>query len=199
MYKRVLILFIYFVINVCMADAATQVKVVSIQDFNTLEPTETFHAKILEPVNLGGYNLDVNTVLHCQIFNIIEPKRGKRDASFYVIPTYYSTESGMVKRFEEEMYGKYAKHVLSKEELKKIPSFKTLKKAGLAVGNLFVKGLSTGCAFVEGAWKNENDNRLKSGVVHAYEESPLSLIIEGDQLEIKVGDEFYFVFRTKND
>ena len=199
MYKNVLILFICFVINVCVANAATQIKVVSIQDFSTLEPTETFHAKILEPTKLGGYSLDVNTVLHCQIFNIIEPKRGKRDASFYVIPTYYSTKDGALIRFEEEMYGKYAKHILSKEELKKIPSFKTLKKAGLAVGNLFVKGLSTGCAFVEGAWKNEKDNRLKSGVVNAYEESPLSLISEGDQLEIKVGDEFYFVFKTKED
>ena len=199
MFKKVLVLFACFVINVCAVNAATQVKVVSVQDFSTLEPTETFHAKILEPTYLGGYNLEVNTILHCQIFNIIEPKRGKRDASFYVIPTYYSTESGVMKKFEEEMYGKYAKHVLSKEELKKIPSFKTLKKAGLAVGNLFVKGLSTGCAFVEGAWKNEKDNRLKSGVVNAYEESPLSLINEGNQLDIKVGDEFYFVFKTKDD
>ena len=98
------------------------------------------------------------------------------------------------------MYGKYSKFVLSKEEIKKIPPTTVIKKAALTVGDYFVKGLSICYSFVEGVVKNEkDDNRLKSGVKNAYEESPLSLISEGEQLDIKVGDDFYLVFKTKED
>ena len=86
---------------------------------------------------------------------------------------------------EEEMYGKYSKFVLSKEELKKIPPFKVMQNAALMVGNYFIK--------------DEKDNRFKSGVTNAYEESPLSYIGEGEQLDIKVGDDFYLVFKTEED
>ena len=86
-----------------------------------------------------------------------------------------------------------------KEELKKIPPFKVMKNAALMVGNYFVKGLSIAYHFGEGFVKNEKDNRFKSGVTNAYEESPLSYIGEGEQLDIKVGDDFYLVFKTEED
>lgn len=189
-----LILFLHF----HAAQAASQLKVTALQEFTTEKPSESIVVALNDDSQLGEYNFSANTVLTCRVFNIIEPKRGKRDASFYVIPVYYSVDEKLM-RIEQEMYGKYAKRVLSKEELKKIPSFKTFKKAALSVGNYFVKGLSTSYAFVEGIVKNEKDGRIKSGVVNAYEESPLSLISEGEQLNIQPGDEFYFVFRTASD
>ena len=102
-------------------------------------------------------------------------------------------------KIKEDMYGKYSKTVLSKEELKKIPPAKVIKSAALMVGNYFVKGLSIGVSFVEGFAKNEKDNRFKSAVANAYEESPLSYVSEGEQLDIKVGDDFYLVFKTEED
>ena len=86
-----------------------------------------------------------------------------------------------------------------KEELKKIPPFKVMKNAALMVGNYFIKGISIAYHFGEGFVKNEKDNRFKSGVTNAYEESPLSYIGEGEQLDIKVGDDFYLVFKTEED
>ena len=74
-----------------------------------------------------------------------------------------------------------------------------VKNGALMVGSYFVKVLSIGVAFVEGVAKNEQDNRLKSGVTNAYEESPISLVEKGEQLDIKTGDDFYFVFKTEED
>ena len=74
-----------------------------------------------------------------------------------------------------------------------------VKNGVLMVGSYFVKGLSIGVSFVEGFAKNEKDNRFKSGVANAYEESPISLVEKGDELEIKTGDDFYFVFKTEED
>ena len=36
-------------------------------------------------------------------------------------------------------------------------------------------------------------------IANAYEESPISLVEKGDELEIKTGDDFYFVFKTEED
>ena len=74
-----------------------------------------------------------------------------------------------------------------------------MKNAALLVGNYFVKGLSIAYSFGEGFIKNEQDNRFKSGVTNAYEESPLSLVQEGEQLDIKIGDDFYLIFKTEDD
>ena len=68
------------------------------------------------------------------------------------------------------------------------------KNAALGVGNYFVKGLSMGVAAVEGAVKNEEDNRLKSSVVSVYEASPLSLANKGEDIEIKQSQVFYLKF-----
>lgn len=192
------ILLLILLLQFGIAQAATQLKVTALQEFTTEKPEEAIVVALNEDSQLGNYDFKANTVLTCRVFNIVEPKRGKRDAYFYVIPVYYSTDDKL-KRIEQEMYGKYTKRVLSKEELKKIPSFKTFKKAALAIGNHFVKGLSASYAFVEGVVKNEKDGRIKSGVVNAYEESPLSIINQGEQLRIAPGDEFYFVFKTNND
>ena len=74
-----------------------------------------------------------------------------------------------------------------------------IKNGALLVGSYFVKGLSIGVSFVEGFAKNEKDNRFKSGVTNAYEESPVSLVEKGGELKIKTGDDFYFVFKTEED
>ena len=51
--------------------------------------------------------------------------------------------------------------------------------------------MSTGVAAVQGVVKNEEGNRLKSGVVSAYEASPASYVKKGEDLEFGVKDIFY--------
>ena len=198
MKKKIFALFLCFLLQISASYAATQLKVIALEEFQTENPTDTIDVKVLNSDTLGKYNLETGTVLHCNILAVVDPKRGKRNASFYVQPTQY-TYNGETYTIKEDLYGKYSKFVLSKEEIKNIPPGKVIKSAALSVGNYFVKGLSIAYSFVEGVAKNERDNRLKSGVVNAYEHSPLSLVSEGEQLDIKVGDDFYLVFKTKED
>lgn len=196
--KKILLILVLMFFQITACHAAVQMKVVALEEFKTDAPSETIKVKVLQDTVLGSYDIGVNSVLECQVLRIVDPKRLKRNASFYVKPLSYTVD-GTVCEIEEEYYGKYSAFVLSKEEIKEIPAGKVIKKAAMTVGDYFVKGLSTCVAFVQGFAKNEKDNRLKSGVVNAYEESPLSYISEGQQLDIKVGDDFYLVFKTKED
>ena len=196
--KKILLILALMFFQITACHAAVQMKVVALEEFKTDAPSETIKVKVLQDTVLGSYDIGVNSVVECQVLRIVDPKRLKRNASFYVKPLSYTVD-GTVCEIEEEYYGKYSAFVLSKEEIKEIPAGKVIKKAAMTVGDYFVKGLSTCVAFVQGFAKNEKDNRLKSGVVNAYEESPLSYISEGQQLDIKVGDDFYLVFKTKED
>lgn len=194
--KKILTILVFMLMSLSCS-AATHLKVISLENFSTNSPSKTIDVKLLDAATLGKYEIKEHSILHCNVVEIVDPKRGKRNATFFVQPAYY-TKSGETIKIEEEYYGKYSKTVLSKEELKKIPPSRVVKKAALTVGNYFVKGLSIGVSFVEGIVKNKEDNRIKSGFVNAYEESPLAYVEEGEQLEIKVGDEFYLVFKIEN-
>ena len=183
-------------ISACFA--ADYLKVTAMEDFSTDSPKDTFNVRLREEGTLGKYELPTKSILHCQVLHVVDPKRGKRNAVFFVKPLTY-TQGNQTLKIQEEMYGKYTTVVLSKEEIKKLPYGKMIKNGALMVGSYFVKGLSIGVAFVEGVAKNEQDNRLKSGVTNAYEESPISLVEKGKQLDIKTGDDFYFVFKTEED
>ena len=183
-------------ISACFA--ADYLKVTAMEDFSTDSPKDTFNVRLREEGTLGKYELPTNSILHCQVLQVVDPKRGKRNAVFFVKPLTY-TQGDETLQIQEDMYGKYTTVVLSKEEIKKLPYWKMVKNGALMVGSYFVKGLSIGVAFVEGVAKNEQDNRLKSGVTNAYEESPISLVEKGEQLDIKTGDDFYFVFKTEED
>ena len=196
--KKILIIIGIILFQITSCDAACQMKVVALEEFKTDAPSETLKVKVLQDATLGQYDIGVNSILECQVLQILDPKRLKRNASFYVKPISYTVNDTTCK-IEEDFYGKYSTFVLSKEEIKEIPPGKVIKKAALTVGDYFVKGLSTCVAFVQGFAKNEKNNRFKSGVVNAYEESPLSYISEGQQLDIKVGDDFYLVFKTKEE
>ena len=196
--KKILLTLICLFCQISACFAAEYLKVTAMEDFNTDKPKKTFNVRIREDSTLGKYELSTNSILHCQVLQVVDPKRGKRDAIFFVKPLTY-TQDNQTFKIEDEMYGKYTTVVLTKEEIKNLPYGKMIKNGALMVGNFFVKGLSIGEAFVEGVAKNEQDNRLKSGVTNAYEESPISLVEKGEQLDIKTGDDFYFVFKTEED
>ncbi len=196
--KKILLILALMFLQITACQAAVQMKVVALEGFKTDAPTETIKVKVLQDYTLGEYDIAVNSILNCKILLVVDPKRGKRNATFYVRPLSY-TVNGATCTIEDEFYGKYSKFVLSKEEIKEIPAGTVVKKAALSVGNFFVKGFSTGVAFVQGFAQNEKHNRFKSGVANAYEQSILSYISEGKQLDINVGDDFYLVFKTKED
>lgn len=195
MIKKIILLIACFIMQVSASMAATQIKVISTEEFKTASPSSTIDVLVPEESVLGSYTMEPNSVMHCNVLQVKDPKRGKRNAIFFVQPLSYTYQNETT-QIEEELYGKYSKFVLSKEELKKIPPFKIVKNAALAVGNHFFKGVSVAYYCVEGFVKNEEDNRIKSAAKSAFESTPLSLIEEGEQLEIQSGDEFYLIFST---
>lgn len=58
--------------------------------------------------------------------------------------------------------------------------------------------LSEGVSFVKGVWKNPENNRLKSGVVQVYKDSPLSYVEEGKDVYITKDTMFLLKFKSSD-
>ena len=168
-----------------IAAIAETLKVEAVTPFNTVKPVSTMDVKITENVIYEGENLLVGDIVHGDIVKVKGPTRLKRNARFSFIPIYYTDAKGVKHTFKEKNEGKYALP---------IEKGKMAANAALTVGNHFVKGISMGVHAVKGAIENEEDNRLKSAGVSLYENSPLSYVEEGNELDIKKGDKFYLKF-----
>lgn len=170
---------------------AKAVSVQALEDFTTEKPSETMSVKILEDItideNLSFKNGDI---IEGKIVDVKEPKRLKRDATFTFVPLSYQNGAGE----KIEIHGYYpAKYTT------KINKGQLAKSAALGVGNFFVKGLSMGYSAVEGAVKNEKDNRFKSSVNAVYEDSPFSYVEKGGQIVIQKDQPFYLNFKLKDE
>lgn len=174
--------------------SSDNVHVEAISDFSTAHPAKEIDVKVISDSNLGSHALKEGDILHCNVVKVTDPKRGKRAASFAVCPTSYTSE-GHTTTISENYYGKYAAKVMSKEELKNVDPVKVGKKAAISVGNHFVKGVAPAVYLAEGMIKNEDGNRIQSGVKTVYKNSPLCYVEKGEEVNIKPGQEFYLTFK----
>ncbi len=188
-------LFVLLLILAVPVYAADRVKVEALSDFSTLNPAKTFSVRLVEDSEIQGLFMLQNDILNCSVQKITDPKRAKQDAKIYLKVLNYVDKKG-VHNFNDNLRAKYAKTVVNKEEIKKIPPKKVVTKTAGTVGSFFVKGFSYGVSFVDGIVTNEEDNRLKSGVKQVYDDSFLSLIEKGQEVEIKQGDIFYLIIKT---
>ena len=198
MKKGIILTLFAFLFSVCASQAAVQMKVTAIEEFETEKPSKTISVKIREDVVLGDYELKCGDVLKSNVVEVTDPKRGKRDANVYIQPYAY-VSGGVTKQIQETIFGKYSKTVLSKEELKKLPKLQIVEKAAVTVGSFYIKGLSQGVSLAKGVITNPEGNRVKSGVQQVYEDSVISYVEKGKELDIKPGDEFYFIFNVEDE
>lgn len=170
---------------------AKTIPVEALADFSTEKPVSVYAIKILDDIEFdSNTNLKNGYIIEGKIVDVSDPKRLKRDANFVFVPEKYKELDGKIVAIKGYYPAKYTTK-LNKKEI--------AKSAALGVGNLFVKGLSVGYSAVEGALKNEQDNRLKSTVNAVYEKSPLSYVEKGSQLEINAGDVFLLNFKVKEE
>lgn len=170
------------------------VHVSAVSEFNTANPAQKIDVKVISDSNLGSHTLKEGDIIHCNVVKVTDPKIGKRAATFAVCPTSYTSDEHTT-QIDENYYGKYASKVISKEELKNVDPLKVGKKAALSVGNHFVQGIAPAYYMAEGMIKNEDGNRIESGVKGVYKHTPLSYIEKGQEVDIKEGQEFYLVFK----
>ena len=187
---------IYFLVFIIMSPvfAADKLHVSAMNDFSSINPTQNFQVMLVEDGVLNGVYMLRGDILNCTLNKTTNPTRAKRDAKIYFNVISYSDKKG-THQIEPKMIAKYAEKVLSVEEVKKTPPKKIAKKAVSTVGNLFVTGFSYGVSFVNGVKENKEDNRLKSGVKQVYDDSFLSYVEYGHEVQIKEGQEFYFIVK----
>lgn len=191
MKKSLLLLAILIINPVC----AKNVKVEALSDFSTANPPKTWSVKVVEGfVADAGFVVNTNSIIEGKITDVKSPKRLKRNASFRFIPEiYYDTHEGYSKNIERNFEGKYSS--MSELSVKSVA-----KKGAITAGNMFVSSfIGPGVALVEGAIKNERDNRAKSAAVSVYESTPLSYVNKGKDLEFKKGDIFIMSFKLKEE
>ena len=178
--------------------AADKLHVSAMNDFSTVNPTANFQVMLIEDGILNDVYMLRGDILNCTLKKITKPTRAKRDAKIYFDVVSYSDKKG-THEIKPKMVAKYAQKVLSVEEVKKTPPKKIAKKAVSTVGNLFVTGFSYGVSFVDGVKENKEDNRFKSGVKQVYDDSFLSYVEYGHQVDIKEGQEFYLIVKKSKE
>lgn len=191
--KKAVILLAFLFAAIMPASAET-IKVEALSDFTTENPPETLTVKAVTDLNLDDELLILEgNILKGDIVDVSSPKRLKRDATFSFILTEYTDNYGIVHKVEridnKIVKGKFT----TRFDYKGVA-----KSAALSVGNHFVKGLSMGYAAVEGAVKNEEGSRLKSGAVSLYESTPLSYVEKGQDIVIDKNQVFILNFKLKN-
>ena len=170
---------------------AKTIPVQALDDFTTEKPSEYMTVKAMDDL-INDENLSIKNgcIIKGQITDVKSPKRLKRNANFKFIPLSYTDENGKVTDIKGYYPAKYTTK-LNKGEL--------AKSAALSVGNYFVKGLSMGYSAIEGAVKNEKDNRFKSSVNAVYEDSPFSYVEKGKDIVIEKNQLFLLNFKAKGE
>ncbi|MBO5739068.1 hypothetical protein J6R97_06985 [bacterium] len=189
------ILFLISIFLITNPVFAKNIKVQAIDDFSTVKPPKTWKIKVLETfITDNGIVIHQNTIINGNIENVKSPQRLKRNATFIFIPkTYQDPQIGYKKNIKRDFQGKYNfRSDLSAKDV--------AKKGALTAGNMLVGAfVAPTVGLVEGAVKNEEGNRVKSAVVSAYENTPLSYANKGKDIELKSGQVFIMNFKLKED
>lgn len=196
--KKIILLFliIFFIKNCAYSWDTIHVRALS--DFTSVNPSNTFQTQVIEEGKVFETTLFKDDILNLKLKEIKAPTRGKNDAKIYFNVLNYQNNFEP-HEFFEPLVAKYSKTAINKEEIKKMPKKGLIKKGAGAIGDYFFKGVSYGISFADGVATNEEGNRLKSGVKQLYDDSFLSLIEYGKDIEIKKGDEFYFIIKKEKD
>lgn len=196
--KKILLSSICAILMFSSAYASDKIHVKSLSEFSTTNPVEAFKVEVIEDGEVDNMHVIKGDIINCTLEKVTDPKRAKQNAKIYLNVVSYEDKLGE-HSFMNPLRAKYAKSVISVEEMQKIPPKQVAKKTVSTVGNFFVKGVSYCVSFVDGFSQNKEDNRLKSGAKQVYDDSFLSLVNYGSQVAIDVGDEFYLIVSKKKE
>ena len=172
---------------------AKAIKVSALQPFGTENASETLKVMALETVEFkNGIIFKDGAIIKGKVFDVTDPKRAKRNATFKFQPVEYTYNGKTTVINNEEFIGRYSP-VIDKGDI-------ALSAASTAGGILLnIPGLGQAVSFVKGAVKDPDENRLKSGVKQIYKDSPLSYIEEGKEVVLAPDSIFVLKFKTGKD
>ena len=191
--KKLFINFVFcFFLLSTPAFATQSVKVTALTEFNSLAPVATMKVQLIQKAEFkNGLVFEDGTVLVGDIFDVKQPTRGKRNATFKFKPHTYLYNGRVGEINDPNFIAKYSEY---KELDKKALATTAATTAGGMILN--VPLLSQGVSLIKGMWKNEEDNRLKSGVIQVYKDSPVSYIEEGKDVIINRDTIFILKFKA---
>ena len=190
--KKIFISFVFLALLSSPAFAKA-IKVSALQPFGTENPSETLKVMALETVEFkNGIIFKDGAIIKGKVFDVTDPKRAKRNATFKFQPVEYTYNGKTTVINNEEFIGRYSP-VIDKGDI-------ALSAASTAGGILLnIPGLGQAVSFVKGAVKDPDENRLKSGVKQIYKDSPLSYIEEGKEVVLAPDSIFVLKFKTGKD
>lgn len=193
--KKIYILILILAMQTSACFAMTNLRVKMQEDFTTANAPENINLEVVKNAQLGEYELHSGDILECAL-KVKPPRRGKRNAVFYVQPSTIISGEEQIE-VTKKMRGRYTKIKFSKEDLKQVDKGKIATKTAIKAGEYFAKNMTPAISIAEGMIKNEEGNRLKSGAVQVYKDSPFSYLSKGKQITLKENEEFYILFKTK--
>lgn len=161
---------------------AKTLKAEALDDFLPKYPKGIFRVKILETQEIKKDSfIDAGTIICGQVIAIKGPQRGKRDGYIEFVPIEI-TCNGVTQKIEQPVIAARVSGYkpINPKEL----TFNVMRKTA----NFFFKGAISAVEFIDGAIEAENGQRIKSGVMKVYKDSPLSYIETGKELNVKTGD-----------
>lgn len=184
------ILFLCVLLILCATSVnAKNVKVESLSFVNNESKTNNISAKVLYDTKLTDtITLKKDAIIDGEVIEIIEPKRGKRNGYLIIQPTSYSEGDKTTKIVNKKIRAKVKYY-------QEIDYKKVAIETGVDVGASFVKGGKYIVHFIEGVISpNEGETRMKSGFENLYQNSFISFIGKGKDINIKPKDELIYKF-----
>ena len=193
--KKIFLILIILILQTSACYAITNLRLKAQEDFSTANTPETINFTVVKDSQIGEYELKTDDIIECSL-KVKPPRRGKRNAILYIQPTTIVSGEETTE-ITKKIRGRYTNLKLSKNDLKQIDTGKVATKTALKAGEYFAKNMAPAIVIAEGMIKNEEGNRVKSGITQLYKDSPLSYISKGKDITLKEGEEFYVVFKTR--
>ena len=193
--KKILLVLTSIIVLCTQPAIAKNVKVQSMSDFSTTNPSQHLELKVVESFDIkSGVYIPAGTIIIGDVCDIKQPKRLKRNANFSFIPKeYIDVQTGEYHSIDKLIVGKYS-------SLTDVSAAKIIEKGAVTAGNKLIGAyVGPSVALVQGVVKNEEGNRAKSAAVAVYESTPLSYVNKGKDLEIKKDQIFVMSFKFKDD
>ena len=176
--------FAIFVLTFSTSVCAATLKVVAEtqETFSTANPTNHLILKVVGDYDLpNGEYLPCDTIIKGTVVQIVEPKRGKRDAYLYMkIDEFKLANSSTFHKVDNP------NAIVKISKYKPIDLKTKSVDVGVTAAGFFVKNISYPINFARGAVEGmeEGTNPIVSGAQMTYEKSFFSYISKGKPLEV---------------
>ena len=188
--KKILLIFTLILLFINSSDAKdVKVKVESLSSMSIYEDNQSLRARVIDDTKLkNDIVLQKDSILDSKMIEIIPPKRAKRNGYLIIEPVVYIYDNLVIPIKSEELRAKVTYY--TKPDYKK-----KVKDAAIGAGASFIKGGQYVARFSEGVIKaDEGESKVKSGFENLYQNSVISYIGKGKEINIKKGDLLVYKF-----